>query len=818
MGTDPTIRTSAIPSPNEAIDVPQTPDASSSIGDHMEQTAARDQFVNASEDHPSNTETFLANYPLAVAALIEAGFTDNQTHSLLRAASDVSQQMAVVRLVASLFNSDINARQMFDLEFTVDLERTIPELIRVLSYEPQWDADQKHSMLMELSQTLHGLGLSVVPNAELMMNLLWKFGEDPGQKRELFMHYVKRGIYLESDEFPLEFFFDLSENHPHALQTIYEWDLAMAKVGFNSDVLYLNILPVLHERIAPDVWSNQASVKAFFSATHRQELITKVETYLDFNVLQAAICRHRYHTSPRAIQAVLANNDTLEKELEKATALPPHVTTPQALREHMAQWLRDLEADDPHWRRIDANQLSDGLLKESDFAVNTIDYFARKHPRVVPRDLRYDNEIAFVRALWSAMTDYKFFMDSNVTFIFEKLGIYPDMAAYYRAEQKVVLDEMHRAGFDVDSVLDGSEVLRRNMSVLDQNAQSDAPWPERLKSLAIALIGGKDEPPKKLYSFNKTPKDRRNLLAKANGQDGAYLTAIRGNQKAARQVIDRLISVVEEAFAKSEDRDLEELHELLSGLKNELAGGARLNHTGYVFTARRSRKRVPEILFHNQRLACCIFKPEGFHNGEISQIVLDPKTPLLEFWIEGHNEFLAIATQYLGTNEKQRPAMFVDTFELNQRFYSRGRSAGLKFAIDAIVADAIGIGAEEIVIHRAQYGRPMEFSNFVKDLSRQGKFRESIRQEEAYLFTTIDEDDRALAGTRGLKYHYTDAFRHYSRIKGPVNALVVDIKKYPLPEGQPLKKQMNHVSPSGIKKITSAKPAWARHASVLWKG
>jgi hypothetical protein len=225
----------------------------------------------------------------------------------------------------------------------------------------------------------------------------------------------------------------------------------------------------------------------------------------------------------------------------------------------------------------------------------------------------------------------------------------------------------------------------------------------------------------------------------------------------------------------SSKRQMEEVHDLVSGIAGQIEYGVRSR--GGKITASITRRNVPECFYDNKRLSCCIFKPGGASRDEISLLLLDPQTTLIEYWIEGSDEFMGTATMYAGKKNE----ILMDTWEANSMVYSvLGHVRTKRFALDSMVLATDKALTDEskpkkLVIFDCTYGKPLEFVNFVRTLEKKS---DAVTYHENYEFEAADVEDHALQGPKGEVHHYTDAFDTNSKMKGTLDAFVVDIAKY----------------------------------------
>lgn len=517
-----------------------------------------------------------------------------------------------------------------------------------------------------------------------------------------------------------------------------------------ADWLYKYSLPVLFKS-----WPQKAFEEVFnnfFTAGNESEVVEIIEMLHDFHLLK----------------------DLVQLSIE-------NVASPEALRNHMALKLQGLSVESVEVvKKCHLGDLSLSLLQEAGLAEKIKALLHREFPSL-PEDLPIYNEASFTKSA-GRLLEYKetIFSDPNVDLIFSIMSKHGGMSAYYRREKAERLEELKRMGFNIDYLLSGEEVLaRRRLGIEKENGNGRVEsWEKRLQGLTRGLLGNRESDPRDIFSFNNTQAARMKIFAKINKERG-YQKAIEGDKKAAQFVASVLLEIISGVLKREREekrRLLEEYHDLLSGIKGELEGGRRM--AANEIKAIRSRKLIPEILFDNERLACCVFKPRGEESQEISLVLLDPKIPLLEFWLEGYPEFMGVAFQYLGKTEDGQPAVFIDTLEGSRAIYSLGRSFALKSILDSLVLDARNMGARELIIYRCSYGLSAEFKNYIKDLLGKPGYAEAIREEENYYFKAVDVEDQGLADSRGNKHHYTDAFGINAKISGKKPCLVIDVDKY----------------------------------------
>jgi len=414
--------------------------------------------------------------------------------------------------------------------------------------------------------------------------------------------------------------------------------------------------------------------------------------------------------------------------------------------------------------------IPDGFLKEANMTEKVI-ALAREIIPNLPKGQESSNEAALTLSMAKLAAHWpRIREDANIRYLLDILNAHGSITGYYRKTKAEILREMETAGFDIDYLLSGDEVLSRDLSNEAINDQV-LHWKDNLMKLMRRIVGTRESKPEKIFAFNRKPTA---LLFKLNHVE--FRKALAGDKDAAKKIIEALLKMIESQLRTSHDRLLEEWHDTLSGIfglieyeqRNVAVSGMR---------ALRSRKLFPEILFDNERLGCCIFWPHGAAMHEIGRILLDPKTPLLEIWLEGSNEFMGIVPQYPGRNAAGQPVLFVDTVEYSHAIYKAvGRNFSLKFMLDALVLDAHRMGAKEMAVYKRPYGTSAEFVSFVADLAP--RLNGVIADVPEYYFQAVDAEDAGLADSKSGKHHYTDAYGDPATLKGEKECFVINVQSY----------------------------------------
>jgi len=559
---------------------------------------------------------------------------------------------------------------------------------------------------------------------------------------------------------------------------------------------YQTILPIFLESCPEEIYDD---FDKFHTILYRLGIVI-LESDVKTNFQYLHHVSWFLHTAPKEIYVDNFENYFKPKNNEEILFLFSLLSDHSLLYKHqLIRWENARSAQSMHEEMVRAlNGLFDGGITPAGFKKYKVGYLSRdlikkinakqkvtallyKKFKNFPKQFEINNETGFMIAAISLLSHAnKILEDKNVSYIFSIIKKHGTIANYYRYQKNSVLLELEKTGFNTGYLLSDQVVHQASPSGINHSSLSES-FEERFKTLIQRLLGSKENPPKNIFEFNGQNAKRFKLYSKIAPD---YQPALGGDREAAERVIDfflDLLSIEKLKIKKTQNtfpkkRILEEYHDLFSGLKGEI--GQQKIVLSKSLKAVRSQFRIPEILFDNQRLSCCIFKPHGEMNGEISLIILDPKTPLLEIWIEGEPDFMGVATQYLGVNRSGEPVVFIDTFEANHSIFSFGKNYGQQFVLDALVKDARGLNAKEVIIFECEYGKPLEFVNFVKNISKKNGFKDSITSEKDYYYKVADSWDVGLEDSKMNRKHYTDAFGDGLPLIGTIPCLVIDVEKY----------------------------------------
>ena len=253
-----------------------------------------------------------------------------------------------------------------------------------------------------------------------------------------------------------------------------------------------------------------------------------------------------------------------------------------------------------------------------------------------------------------------------------------------------------------------------------------------------------------------------------------YNEAVKGNRHAAINLVSRLLEIVSNIPDNLKSRPIVEFHDELSGLHSQIESNSIVQ--GGSLTARIWARDVPDSLYHNEELACCIFLPKGAHKEESAKFVLDPQTTMIEYFANGQKPRRSVATLYAGKND----CILMDTWEANQSVYSSlGNVKTKKFVLDTLALAALRAlpHAERplLAVHNCSYGRSREFATFLH--SSVGR-EDSIWHEPTFAFEAVSVDGLAIPKLPSQGHHYTDAFGVNNPLVGKIDAYLMDARKY----------------------------------------
>ncbi len=381
------------------------------------------------------------------------------------------------------------------------------------------------------------------------------------------------------------------------------------------------------------------------------------------------------------------------------------------------------------------------------------------HPTNINLNLR--SKIKLLESISTLLSE-----DPNIILYFQMISTYGDLQSYYQNNKitSEVLRKISHKGFDTDYIIFNSSQIH---SIGPSKLEKQTEWDERLIQIIKKILGSKDEKPEVDIKQNRnklfnTIKDHYALLKNKKDKVAALeiINLISPALDKGHSILKKQNKLDEEVKLDNLKLELDYIKDILQNYEGKLPKPRKLY-------AVRSSKNIPELLFDNKRLSCCIFKPTGLFHGEITRLTLNPTTPIIEFWLEPYQEFLGIATLYLGVNRLGQKTILVDTVEYDNRLLElRGNNGTMKFILNSILMDAHQAGSKKVVIFAAPYGKPINFVNYAKKFSEK---QASISYHETYYFESVDPDNTALYSSSNSKHHYTVALGYNRPLKGVID-------------------------------------------------
>jgi hypothetical protein len=350
--------------------------------------------------------------------------------------------------------------------------------------------------------------------------------------------------------------------------------------------------------------------------------------------------------------------------------------------------------------------------------------------------------------------------DKNVEFLFDKCKDFGKIGKWLFADEitKNVIKKMEEVGFNANLYVGSGELIaqRRTEGHFSEN------WSDALKSIVIKILGSKK---------NKTlPK-----VSIPNAAPGAifkkikhcYLDALNQDRNAAKKLLKELKETMQKSFSgRKIPKSVNEILNDMDSLEKAITYGGIATLKGAKVVAKVWKRKIPEDLYDSEKLYCCVLLPQG-EKGEIPLFMMDPKTTLLQYYIQGIQDPISIVFIYAGC-VKDKPTLFVDTWEGSALVYAAlGQEKMKEFVYKSILKFAKKVGAKVVAFYaKPKYGRAKEFCSYLRDIGL---------ESEKINFEAIDSEDSVLQKySECKKHHYTDAFDS-SPIKGDVEAFVVEL-------------------------------------------
>ncbi|MBI3280200.1 MAG: GNAT family N-acetyltransferase [Acidobacteria bacterium] len=385
--------------------------------------------------------------------------------------------------------------------------------------------------------------------------------------------------------------------------------------------------------------------------------------------------------------------------------------------------------------------------------------------KAAPREPRV-RQMAYLRSMLAFFENWESLVtaDPNVPLLIQTVNRYGSIQQYYAAHAtpRRTVQRMVECGYNAAYFVFGRQEI---VSLGPSAAEPGETWATRLASIVKRVLGSRDQDPELDLAI-----DRHKFFHEI--KDDYTEVKQHADRAAGLRLISRLLPALahrQEALLRNGDvvaeARLQQCAMEIVSLRSQLSAADHLQPQRLV--AVRSPKLVPELLFDNTRLACCLFKPHGLFHGEICRLILDPATPLIEFWLEPYPEFLGLATLYAGVNGQGERTILMDSIDYNDQLHDlRGYNGTMRFMLDALAIDACLAGAEKLVVFAAPWGKPLNFANFCKQM--ESRF-DSIRYHESYYFEAVDPADQALGHSLAGEHHYTEAFGYLRPLAGVID-------------------------------------------------
>jgi len=336
--------------------------------------------------------------------------------------------------------------------------------------------------------------------------------------------------------------------------------------------------------------------------------------------------------------------------------------------------------------------------------------------------------------------------DPNIIFLINKHLEHGSIRKWLfedRATKKVT-DNLKANGIDPDIYVASGRII--NKCKVDGDFSEN--WVGTFRSLLLKALGKKKNnilPKVSIYSFS--PGQIFEIIEKD------FLLALQNDKDAGMKVIGKIKGIINKAYkSRKITKNVESYLVDIGNLERMMTFGGVLNYRGAKVVAKVWKRRIPEDLYDSDLLRCCIYLPEGELKFEAPLFMMDPKTTSLQFFIQGIDEPVAAATFYAGVSKGQT-VLLMDTWDAGSLVYSAlGHEKMKNFVLESMIKFGKLIGAKVLVYSKAEYGRPEEFCNYLRE--------KGFKSEKVY-FEAIDAEDSVLKNhSAGQKHHYTDAFRN----------------------------------------------------------
>lgn len=357
--------------------------------------------------------------------------------------------------------------------------------------------------------------------------------------------------------------------------------------------------------------------------------------------------------------------------------------------------------------------------------------------------------------------------DKNVNYLMEQAINHGSIPEFLRKDPNAsrVIGMLRDQGYDPSFFVSSGASINFSKRTDGQARR----WEDSLKSLVSLYTGENGEDPK-ISIYKLSPKTALRAISEN------YPAALRGDVAAAKKVVNYFLSEVSKRIEKiGRNPALEEVTDRFDGLLGQI-DGTSLEFSEHI-EARIWKRNVPECFYDNHRLSCCVFFPNGAEKYSIPLMTMDPQTSIIEYWVEGMDEFAGVSTLFAGKGR----TLLMDTWEAGERIYSVLSSKQTKkFALDSVVlaTDRAIVGPSEgktLVIHNCTYGRPLELVDYVRELSSRS---DSIRFEKDRNFELVDGNGIALKNSQSeRRTHGSGAFGSKEMI-GQIPVFAINIGMY----------------------------------------
>lgn len=347
--------------------------------------------------------------------------------------------------------------------------------------------------------------------------------------------------------------------------------------------------------------------------------------------------------------------------------------------------------------------------------------------------------------------------DQNLKFIYEKVLEYKSCEKWF--EQDIVIKNLiellNKNGFDSKVLINSGKIISQKKS----NGHFSENWVDFFKGMIIKILGSKTN---ELLPKISIPNYSPGSIFKKIKND--YILAINGDKNIAKNILLKLTDIIKDSY---KDRKIPQsvTHVLIDieSLIYMIDYGVLINYKGAKLVAKVWKRRLPQDLYDANRLWCCWFLPTNEKN-EIPLFFMDPKATILQFYVQGVENPIAIAFLYAGKIGNEN-SMLLDTWEGGPFTYiSLGQEKMHEFVLNCLIKFARKCGCKKLAIYaHPKYTRAKEFGNF---------FRDRDYKLEKIFFEAIDSEDTVLKKySQTRKHHVTDAFG-ISPLKGEIEAFV----------------------------------------------